>query len=139
MRYSGHPLQHLPIDVPSSSTSDPTVRTSELRMQHQPQGLMVQRNNNYNEGHLQLSNGQINSGGHVFQPHQHHSQLEQTRFTDQGNEHQDHCQLLEIRDSTTEEKEVYETIVDNTPGAKMIGNQLVVPVTVKFWSLLLPL
>ena len=116
MQYSGHPLQHFPTDIPSSSTGDPTVRTLELRMQHQPQRLMFQRNNNYNEGRLQISNGQLNSGGHVFQPHQHHSELEQTRFTDQGNDHQDHCQLLEIRDSTTQEKEVYETIDDNTPG-----------------------
>ena len=67
---------------------------AQLRMQHQPQGLMFQRNNNYNEGHLQLSNSQLNSGGHVFQPHQHHSQLEQTRFTDQRNDHQDQCQIL---------------------------------------------
>ena len=116
MQYSGHPLQHFPTYIPSSSTGDPTVGTLQLHMQHQPQGLIVQRNNNCNEGHLQLSNGQMHSGGHVFQPHQHHPQLEQTRFTHQGNDHQDHCQLLEIRDSTTQEKEVYETVVDNTPG-----------------------
>lgn len=76
----------------------------------------IQRNNNYNEGHQRVSNGQMNSGGNVFQPHQHHCQLEQPRFTDPANDHQDHCQFLEIRDSTIEEKHVYETIVDNMPG-----------------------
>ena len=115
MQYSRRPLQHFPTDIPSSSTGDPTVRTLQLHMQHQPQGLIVQRNNNCNEGHLQLSNGQMNSGGHVFQPHQHHPQLEQTRFTHQANDHQDHCQLLEIRDSTMQEKEVYEIVIDSTP------------------------
>ena len=129
MQYSRHPLQHFPTDIPSSSTGDPTVRTLQLHMQHQPQGLIVQRNNNCNEGHLQLSNDQMNSGGHVFQPHQHHPQLEQTRFTHQGNDHQDHCQLLEIRDSTTQEKEVYEI---HQASVNMIGNELVLPLTVMF-------
>ena len=57
----------------------------------------------------------MNSDGHVFQPHQHHPQLEHTRFTHKGNDHQDHCQLLEIRDSKTHEKEVYEIVIDSTP------------------------